>query len=178
MNQFKKIILSLILLTAAGISQAEPVSELRNCIKLESDLKRLACYDEAVKGLSGQITITTTSSVTIPSEGLTSAVAPVPAINATPVIAQAPKDTFGLANKLSNAEPDEIHSIIVGEFTGWSGKTKFTLQNGQVWKQADPTRKVVFKATNPKVTIRKAVFGSYRLKIEGLNSTLSVRRVK
>jgi len=176
MKHFQKIILSLILLTAAGVSQAEAVSDLRNCTKLTSDLKRLACFDEAVKGLSGKLTITTTSSVTIPSEGATTVVAA--AISASPTITQTPKDTFGLANKLSNAEPDEIHSTIVGEFTGWSGKTKFTLQNGQVWKQVDPTRKMVFKVTNPKVTIRKAVFGSYRLKIEGLNSTLTGRRIK
>jgi hypothetical protein len=178
MKQINKIFLGLSLLSVTGISLAEPVSDLRNCAKVESDLKRLGCFDEAVKGLSGQITITTTNSVTIPSEG-SNTVTPL-AVTTVPsaVSAQPSKDTFGLGNKITNQEPDEIQSMIEGEFTGWTGKTVFKLQNGQVWKQVDPSRKVVFKATNPKVSIRKAVFGSYRLKVEGLNSTVTVRRVK
>jgi len=176
MNNYKKVLLSLSLLTVTGVSLSEPVSELRNCAKLESDLKRLACFDEAVKGLNGQITITTTNSVTIPSEGSTLVVPQ--AVNSVVGTIQAPKDSFGLGNEITNAEPDEIYSKIDGAFTGWTGKTKFKLQNGQVWKQVDPTRKMVFKAMNPNVTIRKAVFGSYRLKIEGLNSTVTVKRIK
>ncbi len=167
--------LAISILFVAGVSTAEPVTELRNCTKLESDLKRLACFDEAVKGLMGDVKITTSNTVTIKAEDYNKAVTQ---LNAAPATSQTPKDTFGLGNKISNAEPDEISSTIIGEFKGWSGKTKFKLENGQVWKQVDPTRKVVFKATNPKVTIRKGVFGSYRLKIEGLNSTVTVRRIK
>ncbi len=178
MKKVTAIVFGLGLLSQFFLLNAEPVMDLRNCAKVDSDLKRLACFDEAVKGLSGEVTIT------IPSEGATPVVplvAPLAISSESTIktkVAAKPKDTFGLQNKLANEEPEEIHSTIPGEFKGWSGKTVFKLENGQVWKQVDPGRKVVFKATNPKVTIKKAVFGSYRLKIEGLNSTLAVRRIK
>jgi len=72
---------------------------------------------------------------------------------------------------------DKVISRIIGEFQGWSGNTKFELENGQVWQQSgNGILSVSLK--NPKVTIKKGVLKSYTLKIEGVNSSVKVRRIK
>lgn len=39
------------------------------------------------------------------------------------------------AAEASVEEQEPFEAVIVGNFTGWSGKTVFTLDNGQVWRQ-------------------------------------------
>lgn len=72
-------------------------------------------------------------------------------------------------------EPKEIESRISGSFIGWSGKTMFRLENGQVWQQAEPG---VFatKMQDPTVVIKKLAFG-YLLTIPGDSDTVFVRRI-
>ena len=43
-----------------------------------------------------------------------------------------------------------IESSIVGEFSGWTGKTKVTLENGQVWQQAEASVRG-YSLNSPKV---------------------------
>jgi hypothetical protein len=74
--------------------------------------------------------------------------------------------------------PDIIKSRIIGEFEGWSGHTRFRLENGQVWKQSEADTFVVKSRSNPEVTIRRGMFGSYLLKIKGFNSSVKVERVE
>lgn len=76
-----------------------------------------------------------------------------------------------------NEGPDVIESRITGEFRGWSGKTKFNLDNGQVWQQTQPDTFYV-NVNNPKVRIRRGMFGSYLLNIDGFNSSVKVERVQ
>jgi hypothetical protein len=73
-----------------------------------------------------------------------------------------------------------ITSNLIGEFAGWRGGTTFKLENGQVWEQAEAGELAGIKPmSNPKVTIRPALIGSsWKLQVEGYNSTVRVRRVK
>ena len=83
---------------------------------------------------------------------------------------------FGAAMLAPTApEPKEIESHISGSFTGWSGKTMFRLENGQVWQQAEPG---VFatKMQDPAVVIKKLAFG-YLLTLPGDSDTVFVRRI-
>lgn len=73
--------------------------------------------------------------------------------------------------------PDQIESRIVGEFSGWSGRTRFRLENGQVWQQAENDT-YYWREDNPEVVIRKGVFGSYKLRIRGQNRWVRVRRIE
>ena len=75
-------------------------------------------------------------------------------------------------------DTDGVVSRIAGEFTGWSGSTQFTLENGQVWEQAEATSMRGVSVDSPAVTIRPAFMGSWLLKVEGFNQTVRVRRVK
>lgn len=75
--------------------------------------------------------------------------------------------------------PDEVNSRIAGTFDGWSGKTMFRLDNGQVWKQIEPGKLVVGSPmTSPQVTIKRGFSGVWRLKVAGYNSQVKVERVQ
>lgn len=75
-------------------------------------------------------------------------------------------------------DSDGVVSRIAGEFTGWSDKTRFTLENGQVWEQAESSSMRGVSVDSPAVTIRPAFMGSWLMKVEGFNQTVRVRRVK
>lgn len=71
-----------------------------------------------------------------------------------------------------------IRSRIVGEFTGWEGNTEFELENGMVWRQAEPARLIISPIENPSVTIEPGLLGSWRLGVDGRNQTVRVRRIR
>jgi len=62
--------------------------------------------------------------------------------------------------------PEVIQSRIVGPFTGYTGTTVFTLENGQRWAQSQRDSMYIPKIDSPQVTIIKAGFG-YRMYIQG-----------
>lgn len=79
----------------------------------------------------------------------------------------------------STTGPDgAIFSSISGEFRGWEQGSRFTLDNGQVWKVTDSTARLRVNLTDPKVTIEPGAFGAWYLKVEGYNSRAGVTRVK
>jgi len=67
-------------------------------------------------------------------------------------------------NKVS--APEVIQSRIVGPFTGYTGRTVFTLENGQRWAQSQFDSAYYPKIDSPPVIIVKAGFG-YRMYIAG-----------
>jgi hypothetical protein len=74
-----------------------------------------------------------------------------------------------------------IEARLVGHFNGWTGKTVFTLDNGQVWRQTknyirDYTPRSPIPA--PRVTISKGMLGSYNMQVEGVKRIVQVKRVK
>jgi hypothetical protein len=73
---------------------------------------------------------------------------------------------------------DSITAHITGDFHGWTGGTRFTLDNGQVWEQIDDGVVTRGRVTNPKVTITRGVFNSYYMSVEGMDETVQVKRIK
>ena len=67
---------------------------------------------------------------------------------------------------------------IVGEFHGWSGSTRVTLDNGQVWEQMDDATVTAGRMTNPKVTITRGLLNSFYMSVEGVNDSVLVKRIK
>ena len=67
-------------------------------------------------------------------------------------------------NKVS--APEIINSRIVGPFTGYNGRTIFTLENGQRWAQSQRDSAYYPKMDSPGVIIVKKGFG-YRMYIAG-----------
>jgi len=62
--------------------------------------------------------------------------------------------------------PEVIESRIVGPFTGYNGRTTFTLENGQRWAQSQRDSAYFPKIDSPPVVIVKAGLG-YRMHIAG-----------
>lgn len=71
-----------------------------------------------------------------------------------------------------------VVSQIDGPFTGWSGKTRFRLKNGQVWQQIDSDARFGgVELDSPGVRIEPGLFGSWMLKVDGYNSQVRVKRL-
>ena len=75
-----------------------------------------------------------------------------------------------------NGTPDVIESEIAGDFNGWDGETIFKLDNGQIWQQSEYDYEYEY-AYRPKITIYKTG-GGYKMKVEGMEDTIYVRRLK
>jgi len=71
---------------------------------------------------------------------------------------------------------DVIESYIEGEFTGWDGETIFRLANGQIWQQSSYAYMYHY-AYRPKVLIFKSR-NVYKMKVDGVNQTINIRRLK
>jgi len=66
-------------------------------------------------------------------------------------------------------EPEVIQSNIVGTFTGYTGRSRFTLANGQVWAQSQQVTRLYPAIDSPPVLIMKgnSVLSGYRMYIAG-----------
>ena len=74
-------------------------------------------------------------------------------------------------------EPVVIETRIAGEFNGWSGRTRFTLENGQVWEQVGGGT-YYHRADSPAVRIEPKTMGSWKMYIEGIGRSVKVKRIK
>jgi hypothetical protein len=75
------------------------------------------------------------------------------------------------------SDRDVIESAIVGEVPGWTGRTRVTLENGQVWQQAESSTKG-YSLNSPKVKIKPMSFGSWLMYVEGCSCDIRVKRIK
>jgi len=85
-----------------------------------------------------------------------------------------PAATLGLPQRPEQAE--RVSSSINGRFEGWSPRGRIRLANGQVWEVADGSSGTYW-LQNPAVTVRRTMFGSFEMDIDGVNQRLRVRRV-
>ena len=150
---------------AAGLDQLSP--------------KQIAALDALVKRdregrpapMAAPPTAVTTS-VATPAEKPAERIAPPPADNKP----EPKKRLFGLP---ANDDVNAITGVLVGEFRGWNGQTRFRLEDGQVWVQTDHTDIRAFTPRqNARVKIEKAVFGDYKLTVEGSPIWVRVRRME
>lgn len=76
-------------------------------------------------------------------------------------------------------EPERFTANLVGPFEGWSGRTVFTLDNGQVWKQAAQDTYYPKARTNVAVAIYKSPSGHWRLRVlDDEGAWVTVKRLK
>ncbi len=156
-------------------------AQLQECARISKDSRRLKCFDKLARKSAAD-----EPSAAIVSAAPATAVDPAPKpAPAQPVTAAAPASErmvvteadFGLENKRIAESIQHIVTRYDGDFTGWSGKTLFRLENGQVWKQAQNGR-VSYRASRPEITIKRGALGSFRMAVEGLNRTVRVERIK
>ncbi|MFT6052229.1 MAG: hypothetical protein ACI9B9_001878 [Halioglobus sp.] len=69
-----------------------------------------------------------------------------------------------------------IEASIKQPFSGWSGKTVFTLDNGQRWRQRLEGR-YSYNGKNTEVVIRKNFFGFYKMTLVSTGAAVGVSRI-
>lgn len=77
-----------------------------------------------------------------------------------------------------NIKRQKIDTRIKGHFTGWQGRSQFTLDDGQVWKQAGSDAPECMASDNPKVKLKPSLFGSWLMYVDGCNGDVHVERVR
>jgi hypothetical protein len=140
----------------------------RHCLSIEDDTARLACYDAAY-GRGGNDPAPAAAAVTATSTAVT----------------VDPEAEFGLSEaqkRVQNPErardvpPDSITSGVAAVGQTPSGGLLVTLENGQVWAQAETLTKARV-AAGDEVTIKKATLGSYMM-LAPNKVAVRVRRVR
>lgn len=166
----------------AGAAVADDLSEeLQRCAQLENAEVRLACYDALAS-----ISASRPKPQPQPASSASEATAPhdTPSPSAQSPAGQAPQQESGpsLAQRVfgmlpGGGEVREIESRVVGEIRNLRQGARFELENGQVWQQVERTNRN-YRATNPRVEIKEGFMNSYRMRLEGLNGRIRVRRLK
>jgi len=70
-----------------------------------------------------------------------------------------------------------IEASVIPEFQGWSGKTVFRLDNGQVWQQRLPG-KMYYSGSESTVVIKTNLLGYYVLEHVATGRLIGVKRVR
>ena len=179
---FSHFVFFVIFCCIGGPIHAQTLEEkLEKCSKTQVSLIRLQCYDRLTQQpTASQPTQTSRKKFRLrrnKNQATQEVRKESVADESTEVLSQK-IDQFG-NERIAQAdeEPDQITSRILGEFKGWSGDTEFQLENGQVWKQSSAGLLIV-RINNPTVTIKKSFFGTYTLNVEGVNSSIKVRRTQ
>lgn len=71
----------------------------------------------------------------------------------------------------------EVESRIIGDFSGWTGKTVFRLENGQVWRQRLSGRYPYRGPANPKVIISKNWAGYFKMTLVEKDKSIGVTQI-
>lgn len=88
-------------------------------------------------------------------------------------------DNFGFPEPLPDfaSETNRLEARIVGKFRGWNGKTVFTLDNGQVWRQR-VSGKYTYMGDDTRIVISQNPWGFYDLRLVAADRKVGVSRVK
>ncbi|MEO5722193.1 MAG: hypothetical protein ABIR71_12070 [Chthoniobacterales bacterium] len=68
--------------------------------------------------------------------------------------------------KVKRTEPEVVQSNIVGRFSGYNGRSKFVLANGQVWRQSQQVSRSFPPVDSPAVFLTRGKWG-WRMYIVG-----------
>lgn len=129
---------------------------IRACAAMRNDIERLACYDKAVAHL----------------ESGSAAPSPENMFGASAAIAPERKTE----REDKNDELRQINGIVVSLSRSDSGLITLTLDNEQVWRQADSEATLTIE-TGDSVTISRASLGTFRL-LDKRGRTARFKRVR
>ena len=179
---FSHFVFFVIFCCIGGSAHAQTLEEkLEECSKTQVSLIRLQCYDRLTQEpAASQPTQTSRKKFKLRRKNnqATQEVHEESVADESTEVGSQKIDQFG-NERIAQVEDetDQITSRILGEFKGWSGYTEFQLENGQVWQQSSEGLLIV-RINNPTVTIKKSFFGTYNLNVEGVNSSIKVRRIQ
>ena len=106
-------------------------------------------------------------------------VAPVvaaPAAAAT-VVAAAPVAAPPQPGPLDWGPDVNIETRIVSKFDGWTGRTFFEMENGQIWQQRMDGR-YQYRGSDTRVNIKRGMFGMHRMTLVDTGRWIGVKQVR
>lgn len=169
MNPALSRILPALLLAAVPALAVADDAALRQCRAVADVAARLACYDAIPLGQPAAVP---------------AAAAPAPQQTEAQRETQRADerrraiDTFGIpAGARKENQLDSYDTHIAGKFDGWEGGQVIRLANGQAWRVVDSTVDTL-DLKDPKVTVRRGLFGAVFLDIDGANRSPRVQRVQ
>ncbi|MBT1452213.1 hypothetical protein KJ365_15100 [Glaciecola sp. XM2] len=175
--------------SAAQHVNAQTVADaIGNCSKEENALKRLVCFDEIAKSINrldgANQTISELAGQTqnIQNQTSTAPSAPVapPVTVASNDAEQEQVDSFGLDEPTEDKTflvDGELNSTIKEIEERTARRTRFILENGQIWELAESTS-VGLPRVGDKIVIRERALGSYFLRKASVNRSFRVKRVE
>ncbi len=87
------------------------------------------------------------------------------------------KANLGLAPR-EDDETAVIRTRISGDFRGWTGQTRFTLANDQVWQQDQSESRFFPLMVDPEVEIRPSRLGGWKMTLLKEGLWIRVKRVR
>jgi hypothetical protein len=172
----------LCLVCAAPCWAADPLAGLLACRAMTDAAARLACFDRETAALASApaapvaVAPATTAPVAaapVAASPITSPAAPSPALPTAPPLT--PEQKFGLSSSSIAAKeaagtqaPKEtkLQARITGLTLAGDGRTLFTLDNSQVWRQLEADGTDVMARLGDPVTISRGLLGSYWLALK------------
>lgn len=73
---------------------------------------------------------------------------------------------------------ESVTSTLKGEFRGWKDGTVLELANGQHWRVVGSEYYTPQRIPNAKITIAPGAFGSWYLRVDGVNAGAKVKRIE
>jgi hypothetical protein len=151
---------------------ADALARIQACAAVKEDARRLACFDQEVRSLAP-----------VPPHA---AAAPAATTVGAPAAASAPENQFGMnpalaqqQSKNQGSQPPKVRKL-TGHVAAAShsalGNSVITLDNGEVWKEAEVTSHLPFNPGDP-VTIKQGLLGSFWLYTDKVPS-VRVTRVR
>lgn len=154
--------LPVLLLAATGpVFAAVDDAALRQCRAVADVAARVACYDAIPLGQPAPAADSSAARRALAQEERQRAV-----------------DAFGIpASARKENQLDSYDTHIAGRFDGWEGGQVIRLANGQAWRVIDSTVDTL-DLKDPKVTVRRGLFGAVFLDIDGAHRSPRVQRVQ
>lgn len=150
---------------------------LRRCADVETDVKRLECYDNALRQESDEPRPVAKQGAEPTVSAPVAAQAAAPSMEAQPTA----EDRFGLDAPREPEKPenelDELGATIAEIEVRRNGERVVTLDNGQVWAEKSPSPSLHLEVGD-RVTIKSGLFGSHRLFVGSGKRSSGVYRVR
>lgn len=192
----KSSVLLVCLVCAPPCLAAEPLAGVLACRAITDSAARLACFDRETAALAGAPALSSAAAPTAPAAPAAPAAAATPENNAAPAIASAAprsaapvldaQQSFGLSGSAIAANEEavgarpaklaKIEGRIIALALAGNGRTLFTLDNTQVWRQLESDGDMLAKLGDS-ASISRGLLGSYWLQLKN-GRGCKVTRVK
>jgi hypothetical protein len=171
------ILLSGAVLAPCAMAQEAPLAKVYACADIEDAGQRHSCFDALIPELKASRAATFGRSTKPAKPQQQADVFGKSASKPSPLTAPVKTPADVKATPAAEKEVDRLSLAVKSISTGIDGKYRFTMENGQIWRQVD-TEKLRNLGSGPwTAEIRKAALGSFLLTVGGQPRPVRVQRM-